>query len=262
MLVARDAADGDGRTQQLRVPDVASQTARSSAGCPGRRRTGQAARDPSRRPGASTASSATRWCDRRRAPRRGSDSTPASYRSCRTRDPARRRDRAASAASTPRSRGLAPTRCARGSALRGSAAQAAAVRRSCHTMAGCSGRPVTRSHTTVVSRWLVMPIARRSRASRPASARAASAVASTACQISDWIMLDPSGLGKALGELAVAATDHLEPVVDHQAGGTGRPLIDREDHSSDGAGSGSDCGSGTAHSSHTPTPASSAALSP
>ena len=33
-----------------------------------------------------------------------------------------------------------------------------AVRRSCQTMAGCSGSPVSRSQTTVVSRWLVIPI--------------------------------------------------------------------------------------------------------
>ncbi len=34
-----------------------------------------------------------------------------------------------------------------------------AVRRSCQTMARCTAVPVARSHTTVVSRWLVMPIA-------------------------------------------------------------------------------------------------------
>ena len=34
-----------------------------------------------------------------------------------------------------------------------------AVRRHCHTMAGATGWPVSRSHTTVVSRWLVMPTA-------------------------------------------------------------------------------------------------------
>ena len=34
-----------------------------------------------------------------------------------------------------------------------------AVRRSCQTMARCTACPVARSHTTVVSRWLVMPIA-------------------------------------------------------------------------------------------------------
>ena len=33
------------------------------------------------------------------------------------------------------------------------------MRRSCQTIALCTGRPVARSHSTVVSRWLVMPIA-------------------------------------------------------------------------------------------------------
>ncbi len=40
-----------------------------------------------------------------------------------------------------------------------SLAQMSAVRRSCQTMARCTAVPVARSHTTVVSRWLVMPIA-------------------------------------------------------------------------------------------------------
>ncbi len=40
-----------------------------------------------------------------------------------------------------------------------SAAQIAAVRRSCQTMAFWSGAPVARSQTSVVSRWLVMPMA-------------------------------------------------------------------------------------------------------
>ena len=34
-----------------------------------------------------------------------------------------------------------------------------AVRRSCHTMALCTGLPVSASHTMVVSLWLVMPMA-------------------------------------------------------------------------------------------------------
>ncbi len=38
-----------------------------------------------------------------------------------------------------------------------SCAHTGAVRRSCHTIARCSGRPVARSQTTAVSRWLVMP---------------------------------------------------------------------------------------------------------
>ena len=36
--------------------------------------------------------------------------------------------------------------------------QKSAVRRHCQTMAGDTGSPVARSQTTVVSRWLVMPI--------------------------------------------------------------------------------------------------------
>src|SRR5882757_3646684 len=42
------------------------------------------------------------------------------------------------------------------------------VRVSCHTMALQYGRPLRGSHTTVVSRWLVMPIAARSVAAMPA----------------------------------------------------------------------------------------------
>ncbi len=41
-------------------------------------------------------------------------------------------------------------------------AHSGAVRVSSHTMALCKGRPLARSHTTTVSRWLVMPTARTS----------------------------------------------------------------------------------------------------
>ena len=46
-------------------------------------------------------------------------------------------------------------------------------RRSCQTMALCSGSPVRRFHSTVVSRWLVMPTAWMSCARSPAWASAA-----------------------------------------------------------------------------------------
>lgn len=49
-----------------------------------------------------------------------------------------------------------------------------AVRVSSHTMALCSGRPVRRSHSSVVSRWLVMPTA-TTRAGVPACSAASSA---------------------------------------------------------------------------------------
>ena len=40
-----------------------------------------------------------------------------------------------------------------------SRAQKSAVRRSCHTIALCTGLPVSRFHTIVVSRWFTMPMA-------------------------------------------------------------------------------------------------------
>ncbi len=45
--------------------------------------------------------------------------------------------------------------------------QRAAVRVSCQTIALPTGSPVARSHTTVVSRWLVIPTAARSPAVSP-----------------------------------------------------------------------------------------------
>ena len=65
-----------------------------------------------------------------------------------------------------------------------SAAQASAVRRSCQTMAWWIGRPVARSHTIAVSRWLVMPMPAISFASTPARAIAARTVATTVDQMS------------------------------------------------------------------------------
>ena len=56
-------------------------------------------------------------------------------------------------------------------------AQMAEVRRSCQTMALWIGSPVARSQTSVVSRWLVMPMAAMSEAARPEVARASRQVA-------------------------------------------------------------------------------------
>jgi hypothetical protein len=55
-------------------------------------------------------------------------------------------------------------------------AQTSWVRRSCQTMAGATGWPLLRSHSTVVSRWLVMPTA--SMSGSPAMFRAADSAAS------------------------------------------------------------------------------------
>jgi hypothetical protein len=69
---------------------------------------------------------------------------------------------------------------------------ASAVRRSCHTIALWIGLPVARSHTTTVSRWLVMPIAAISLAeSRPLGDRLARGRERVAPDILG-IMLDPA----------------------------------------------------------------------
>ena len=74
-----------------------------------------------------------------------------------------------------------------------SAAQKSAVRRSCQTIARASGSPLSRSHATTVSRWLVMPMARTRDASSPMAVRAA---ASVSRQISAASCSTQPGLGK------------------------------------------------------------------
>ena len=59
-----------------------------------------------------------------------------------------------------------------------------AVRRSCQTMARASGRPVARSQISVVSRWLVMPMAATSAAVAAALRSASRATSSWLCQSS------------------------------------------------------------------------------
>ena len=68
--------------------------------------------------------------------------------------------RAATRAWGPRSRSRAAGPSARGSGRASRApATRSALRVSCHTIAFASGRPLSRSHSTTVSRWLAMPIA-------------------------------------------------------------------------------------------------------
>ena len=78
----------------------------------------------------------------------------------------------------------------------GSSAQRSAVRRSCQTMAGWTGRPVRRSHTTVVSRWFVIPRANTSAGRILASASACRADSSTLAQISSGSCSTRPGAGK------------------------------------------------------------------
>ena len=71
-----------------------------------------------------------------------------------------------------------------------------AVRRSCHTTARWIGFPVARSHTTIVSRWFVMPIAAMSEAARFEAASASFMHAASAVQISSASCSTQPGFGK------------------------------------------------------------------
>ena len=98
--------------------------------------------------------------------RRRSAATAASCRRCRRPGRARLRRRPRSTARPawwPRSRGRGPGRSGTGPVQVAAGPRATrssrAPRRSCQTMARWRGAPVRRSHTTTVSRWLVMPMA-------------------------------------------------------------------------------------------------------
>ena len=90
-----------------------------------------------------------------------------------------------------------------------SRAQMSAVRRSCQTMARWIAWPVPRSHTTVVSRWLVMPIAAMSLAPAPAFFSASRQIATVEVQMSSGSCSTQPEAGKCCGNscCAVAAIE-------------------------------------------------------
>ena len=71
-----------------------------------------------------------------------------------------------------------------------------AVRRHCQTIAGQTGRPVFLFQTTVVSRWLVMPMAAMSEADAPMFRMACWATSNCTDQISSASCSTQPGLGK------------------------------------------------------------------
>ena len=83
-------------------------------------------------------------------------------------------------------------------------AQMSAVRRSCQTMARCTALPVARSHTTVVSRWLVIPIAAMSFAFRPAFSSASRQTSTVEVQMSSGSCSTQPEAGKCCGNSACA----------------------------------------------------------
>ena len=85
-----------------------------------------------------------------------------------------------------------------------SLAQMPAVRRSCQTMARCTAWPVVRSHTTVVSRWLVMPIAAMSFAVMPACSIASRQTITVEVQMSSGSCSTQPEAGKCCGNSCCA----------------------------------------------------------
>ncbi len=83
-----------------------------------------------------------------------------------------------------------------GPAMASSSAAMRSVRVSCQTMALWCGRPVWRSQMTVVSRWLVRPMAARSRARRPWRPRAVWMTAQLRSQISTGLCSTQPGRGR------------------------------------------------------------------
>src|SRR3954471_12353050 len=83
-------------------------------------------------------------------------------------------------------------------------AQMSAVRRSCQTMARCTACPVARSHTTVVSRWLVIPIAAMSFALIPDCAIASRQTVTVEVQMFSGSCSTQPEAGKCCGNSACA----------------------------------------------------------
>ena len=88
-------------------------------------------------------------------------------------------------------------------------AQMSDVRRSCQTMARCTACPVARSHTTVVSRWLVIPIAAMSFAAKFAFFKASRQTAIVEVQMSSGSCSTQPEAGKCCGN-SCCATEAIE----------------------------------------------------
>ena len=145
---ARDVEQGEELVVPVEVVDVEEQRARGVA------RVGDVGVAPGQAPGEPGVDGAEGELAALGAPARPGHRRRGARRAWSRRS--RRRAR-----SPVRSRNPAPCPACR------SASHRDAVRRSCQTMALATARPVARSHSTVVSRWLVMPMAATSAARKP-----------------------------------------------------------------------------------------------
>ena len=106
---------------------------------------------------------------------------------------------------------------------------AAAVRRSCQTMALWIGLPVLRSHTTVVSRWLVMPMPASASASSLARASAPRQTSTVADQISSGSCSTQPGSREDLRQFLLRRRHRPARGIEHDGARAGRALVDGKD---------------------------------
>jgi hypothetical protein len=105
-------------------------------------------------------------------------------------------------------------------------AHSGSVRRSCQTIAWWIGAPLARRHSSVVSRWLVMPSAAMSAAFRAALASASRATASCVSQISLASCSTQPGLRIDLAELALRHRDDASAGMEHDRARARRALVE------------------------------------
>ncbi len=243
LLVARDAEDRDLAPEQVGAGRAEVGGAIAHLG-QHRQRHAEVAADlvvPVARRGCCRAACARRWWRRSRAPGppvsfqiRKLSTVPKSKLALSR--PARgrlRHGRAATRPWCPRNRGRAAGRCAAvtigSSPASFSCWQRSAVRRSCQTMALWIGWPVSRSQISVVSRWLVMPMAAMSAAEIPAfSMRRARGARDGGPEVLR-VMLDPAGGRVDLREFFLRGGHHGHRAIEQDRPRRGGALVDGED---------------------------------
>ena len=103
------------------------------------------------------------------------------------------------------------------------------VRVSCQTMALWNGRPVWRSQTIAVSRWLVTPMASRSELAMPACPSALPMTVWVRSQISSGLCSTQPGAGEQLLVLELVLGHGSPVVVEDDEPRARRALVDRAD---------------------------------
>ena len=93
-------------------------------------------------------------------------------------------------------------------------------------MALANGRPVVRSHTRVVSRWLAIPTDRQVAGCHVCGVERLAYRHLDGLEDLDRIMLDPTRPGEDLAEFPLRLGNHRTGVIEDHEPGAGGPLVD------------------------------------